>query len=669
MKHILILGYVVLVSLTMMGPADAITFQGTAVGSWVNVIHDSNDVYSVSNNDAGGNAAFEWGTPGGFGYESSRFVFDGVGSDAVNSHWNAVNDTPFVIGSFSYRNGTTTIASADGILGVDLNVRLSITSPFEFSKDFTFAFHIINTPNHNPVQPIPDADIVTVTSTLSSAFFTYNGIDYTLELLGFSTNNGRTIRTDFSSPEFGTANAKIYGRIVLVGDCPLVKLYVAVTDQAGHPVPGLTAADFIVKDGGVTLTSITASAAQSEPIYAKLVLDHSGTMMGEPTDYMQNAAISFLNRLGTQDFAEIIKFSQTVNTVAGFTSDKDLLAEKITESWGGEGKGTALYDAIYRAIGAPNVCTGRMAFIVMTDGRENASIRTLTQVIDLVKVKGVPSLFFIGMGDVDRTKLRDLAAGTGGQYYYAQTPADLQEIYDRIDEVINNQYIITCYTPDTGLAAPIVTSGRNIVTTSTICSGCNGGSPLYSLYEELVQKIYIGYYQRPADPAGLIFWANELDKADGDLNAIIDAFAHSPESRTLYGTINSGNIATVVNAVYKALFGHDADDEGLKYYVGRFNAGEFTAATIMLDILNGAQNEDLQTVNNKLEAAALFTTTIDPELDGKNFHATYALGDESAGRNFLVPVNWNPTTVPTQAQTILYIRSHIADPGDPIVNY
>ena len=29
-------------------------------------------------------------------------------------------------------------------------------------------------------------------------------------------------------------------------------------------------------------------------------------------------------------------------------------------------------------------------------------------------------------------------------------------------------------------------------------------------YFEIVQKIYIAYYQRPADPAGLKYWADNI---------------------------------------------------------------------------------------------------------------------------------------------------------------
>ena len=35
-------------------------------------------------------------------------------------------------------------------------------------------------------------------------------------------------------------------------------------------------------------------------------------------------------------------------------------------------------------------------------------------------------------------------------------------------------------------------------------------------YFDIVQKLYIAYYQRPADPAGLKYWADRIDAANGD---------------------------------------------------------------------------------------------------------------------------------------------------------
>lgn len=190
----------------------------------------------------------------------------------------------------------------------------------------------------------------------------------------------------------------------------------------------------------------------------------------------------------------------------------------------------------------------------------------------------------------------------------------------------------------------------------------------YTDYLDTVQKFYVGYCQRPADPGGLIYWAGKLDEAGGNQNAIIAAFSTSAESTTLYGTIDSSNIGTVVDSIYTALFGRVADAGGKAYYVAGFNAGTFTAGTIALNVLNGSTGDDRLAINNKVAAANLFTATIDPGLDGRDYQATYSGdADAVAARTWLTGVTLNPVTVPDQAETTAAIQTSIANLGDPIL--
>ena len=190
----------------------------------------------------------------------------------------------------------------------------------------------------------------------------------------------------------------------------------------------------------------------------------------------------------------------------------------------------------------------------------------------------------------------------------------------------------------------------------------------YTDYLETVQKIYVAYYQRPADPEGLLYWAAKIDAADGSLDEIIDSFANSEEAKALYGEINEETIGNVIDAIYQAAFNRAADESGKQYYIEGFKEGKFTAGSIAVDILNGAQGEDKVTLENKLESAMAFTKAIDPELDGKNILATYA-GEEDAqaAREFLKDVGFSPATLKTKDDAVSFIKEKIADQDDPIV--
>ncbi|QQZ29892.1 DUF4214 domain-containing protein [Thiothrix subterranea] len=123
-------------------------------------------------------------------------------------------------------------------------------------------------------------------------------------------------------------------------------------------------------------------------------------------------------------------------------------------------------------------------------------------------------------------------------------------------------------------------------------------------YYDTVQQIYIAYYGRPADPEGLAYWADRLDKVNGNLAEIIDAFGNSAEAIELYG---SEGAAARINKVYMQLFGREADAEGLAFYTQQIESGKITLASVMLDVLNGAQNEDKAILNNKEAIAHAFT--------------------------------------------------------------
>jgi uncharacterized repeat protein (TIGR02059 family) len=184
---------------------------------------------------------------------------------------------------------------------------------------------------------------------------------------------------------------------------------------------------------------------------------------------------------------------------------------------------------------------------------------------------------------------------------------------------------------------------------------------------DTVQKTYIAYYQRPADPVGLVYWANRLDVNGGNMDAIVDAFATSAEATTLYGAVDATTIATVVTGIYQSLFNRAPEAAGLAFYVDGFTAGTFTAGSIVLNVLAGAQNDDALAVNNKLDAANLFTKVVDPELDALGLTATYS-GDTDAvaARTWLAEVTYLPSTAKTTAAATDYIKTAIADAGDPI---
>ena len=186
-----------------------------AFGEWSGVVSTSiHDLYRIDNEDEEGSALFQWGTAAAWSIDN-HFDFDGIGSDpyiggAPEAGPESWIDMPFLIGDFSYQNGMT--YNSIGIEGVDLTITLNGVGKGPSFHEFHFS--IINTPNTSG-DPVRDGDVVTVNSPLSNTAFLWNHGFYTLELLGFSQDRGRTLTFEFLSPEDSRASAGLYGRITL----------------------------------------------------------------------------------------------------------------------------------------------------------------------------------------------------------------------------------------------------------------------------------------------------------------------------------------------------------------------------------------------------------------------------------------------------------------------
>jgi len=166
-----------------------------------------------------------------------------------------------------------------------------------------------------------------------------------------------------------------------------------------------------------------------------------------------------------------------------------------------------------------------------------------------------------------------------------------------------------------------------------------------------IQKIYVAYLGRPADPAGLEFWAGQLAANGGNLSSIINAYGTGPESTKLYAGAND---AAKVTAIYQQLFNRSPDSAGLTFYTNALATGKMTAASIALDVANGATGNDAIYLNNKLTVASAFT-------DSLKVDSTAAVaynGDVAAGtaRSLISGVTTSAATT-SVASTIASIKA------------
>jgi len=122
-----------------------------------------------------------------------------------------------------------------------------------------------------------------------------------------------------------------------------------------------------------------------------------------------------------------------------------------------------------------------------------------------------------------------------------------------------------------------------------------------------VQKAYIAYYGRPADPGGLNYWVGQLDEGV-KFDIMLKAFGTSDEAVTLFGNKNPEE---TIQTLFQQILGRTPDAGGLAFYVGKLNDGSMTGITIAQNVLDGATGDDAAIVTNKLAVADAFNKALD----------------------------------------------------------
>src|SRR5215217_6352533 len=166
-----------------------------------------------------------------------------------------------------------------------------------------------------------------------------------------------------------------------------------------------------------------------------------------------------------------------------------------------------------------------------------------------------------------------------------------------------------------------------------------------------VQQVYIALFGRPADPGGLAYW-NQVTNIGADLSVMLKVLPGLPEYTTRFAGMDNTQIVTTI---YQNLFGRAPDADGLKFFTNALAGGTQSIATIAVNILQGAQGEDKQDVQNKEQAANLFTASIDTPEELAAYNGANAAAIAKA---FLDKVDaQNPATVEQVNQAAGQVQS------------
>ncbi len=285
----------------------------------------------------------------------------------------------------------------------------------------------------------------------------------------------------------------------------VVNVLASVRDKQGRIVSDLTKDDFDLQDEGRHQTIKYFSRETEMPLTLGLLVNTSGSqrrVLGEEKD----ASRRFIEKVVREDRDQsfLIHFDRDTELMQDLTNSRSKLERALDQvgqsddrpqsrnsggggypggggqRGGGAGAGTTLYDAVYLASDElMKKRMGRKAVILLTDGVDHGSKESLPRAIESAQRSDtlVYSILFSGQeqqaqpfggfggrgfgrrrgGYPQQTYersdgkkvLQQMSRETGGGFFEVSKNMSIDQIYDRIDEELRNQYSMG-YSPDSG---------------------------------------------------------------------------------------------------------------------------------------------------------------------------------------------------------------------------
>lgn len=219
----------------------------------------------------------------------------------------------------------------------------------------------------------------------------------------------------------------------------------------GHMVNDLQESEVQIRDNNKPPMKLLQFSPQSKlPLRLALLIDTSGSVK-DRFSFEKNAAAKFVEKVlnHTSDLAFIEGFSSDTTITQDFSSDPQELGSGIRKL--SNGGGTALFDAVAfacRKLGAyPESEHVARVVVLLSDGEDNSSHRSLKQSIDAAERAGV-TVYAISTKeehgdktDADRI-LEELAQRSGGEAMFPGDVLTLGHSFDKLRELIRSRYFV-----------------------------------------------------------------------------------------------------------------------------------------------------------------------------------------------------------------------------------
>jgi Ca-activated chloride channel family protein len=249
----------------------------------------------------------------------------------------------------------------------------------------------------------------------------------------------------------------------------LVAISAVVKSKDGEAKTGLTKDDFELKQDGKNVPIKYFSQGSEVPLSFAIMVDTSGSQQTFIGDESLASDVFFETMLGhNADRAMLVQFDTNVLQLRSMTSSPDALHLALSHLGSGStaaAGGTLLYDAVYAV--AKSILAnekGRKAMVILSDGGDNGSGRSLTEAIEQAQRADVQiySILFslrdsltgdnsgrAPKQDSGLAALQKLSESTGGRVFTISPKQSLRQTYAEIADDLRLQYELG-YTPEPG---------------------------------------------------------------------------------------------------------------------------------------------------------------------------------------------------------------------------
>ena len=241
-------------------------------------------------------------------------------------------------------------------------------------------------------------------------------------------------------------------------DVDMVALTFTITDSKGKTVGGLRPEDIRILEDGVP-QKIASFAEGSKPRMRLLdeapgsdgtnvfILLDTSNRMYEAFPHVCDSVAAFLQRLDPADSVALYSFSRNLSRAAPLTRDHALARAGLSNVVAGDD--TALLNSLLLTLRDAAKAPGRKAVVVFSNGPDNASMVTPSDVGRVAEDEGIPiyvsSTQEEGGDRTLATALQALTVRTGGKMYLARSWQKQANALNSVREDIGTSYTAYYY--------------------------------------------------------------------------------------------------------------------------------------------------------------------------------------------------------------------------------